>query len=96
VSSPNPDMSDVNDRTWEKSAVFSGVNRNKRSLVLDMKHDRGREVFARLVAASDVVVESFSPGVVERWGCGGLCGVRRRCFGISHGVACPLSARGRW
>jgi crotonobetainyl-CoA:carnitine CoA-transferase CaiB-like acyl-CoA transferase len=63
-------MSDVNDRTWERSAVFSGVNRNKRSLVLDMKHDRGREVFARLVAASDVVVESFSPGVVERWGFG--------------------------
>src|SRR3712207_4201251 len=49
---------------------FLSFNRNKRSVVIDLKHPRGREVALRLVAAADVVVENFRPGVMERLGLG--------------------------
>lgn len=42
--------------------------RNKRSITLDLKHPKGREIFHRLVAVSDVVLENFRPGVMERLG----------------------------
>lgn len=44
------------------------VNRNKRSLALDLKTPEGKEVFYQLAADADVVVESFRPGVVKRLG----------------------------
>ena len=44
------------------------IFRNKRSLVLDLKNDRGREIFYRLAKTADVIVEGFRPGVVERLG----------------------------
>jgi len=44
------------------------IFRNKRSLVLDLKNDRGREIFYRLVSTADVIVEGFRPGVVQRLG----------------------------
>ncbi len=53
-----------------KSALFLALNRNKRSLRLDLKNARGREVLLRLVAEHDVVLESFRPGVLERLGVG--------------------------
>ena len=52
------------------SAGFMAVNRNKRSLALDLREERGREVFFRLVEEADVVVENFRPGVMERLGLG--------------------------
>ena len=70
VSSPNPDMSDLEQRMWERSPVFSGVNRNKRELVVDMKRPEGRALFEQLVTVSDAVVESFSPRVLQGWGLG--------------------------
>ncbi|MFN8224781.1 MAG: CoA transferase [Gaiellales bacterium] len=70
VSQPNPDMSDLEQKMWERSPVFSGVNRNKRELVVDMKTDAGKALFEKLVAASDAVVESFSPRVLQGWGLG--------------------------
>jgi alpha-methylacyl-CoA racemase len=53
-----------------KSALFLALNRNKRSIRLDLKHERGREVLLRLVREHDVVLESFRPGVLERLGVG--------------------------
>ncbi|KPV61445.1 MAG: formyl-coenzyme A transferase [Candidatus Bathyarchaeota archaeon BA1] len=44
------------------------LNRNKRSMRLNIKTRRGREVFSKLVGRSDVVVEGFRPGVVKRLG----------------------------
>lgn len=46
------------------------VNANKRCITLNLKSDQGKEIFTRLVEASDVVVENFSPGVMDRLGFG--------------------------
>ena len=53
-----------------RSALFLSLNRNKRSIRLDLKQERGREVLLRLVRDHDVVLESFRPGVLERLGVG--------------------------
>ncbi|CAI8040295.1 Succinate--hydroxymethylglutarate CoA-transferase [Geodia barretti] len=50
------------------SAGFLAVNRNQRSLALDLQNEEGRKVFKRLVEGADVVVENFRPGVMERLG----------------------------
>ena len=52
------------------SAFFRMVNRNKRSVALDLKDPRGREAFFALARGADVVVESFRPGVVASLGVG--------------------------
>jgi len=53
-----------------ESAAFLAVNRNKRSLALDLKLEEGREVFRRLASRADVVVDGFRPGVLDRLGVG--------------------------
>jgi crotonobetainyl-CoA:carnitine CoA-transferase CaiB-like acyl-CoA transferase len=52
------------------SATFATTNRNKRSIVLDLKDGAGREAFDALVATADVFVQNFRPGVAERMGIG--------------------------
>ena len=54
----------------EYSAMFHPLNRNKRSLAIDLKNPLGREAFLRLAGTADVVVESFRPGVMDRLGIG--------------------------
>ena len=50
------------------AAGFLALNRNKRSLALNLRDEQGRQVFRRLLADADVVVENFRPGVMERLG----------------------------
>jgi len=50
------------------SAYFVGVNRNKRSLALNLSRPEGRKVLDRLIRTGDVLVENFKRGTLERWG----------------------------
>lgn len=48
--------------------IFLSINRNKRSLALDLKSPQGRDICRKLVKDADVIIESFGPGVAERLG----------------------------
>jgi len=53
-----------------ESAYFAGINRGKRSITLDLKHEADRATFVELVRRADVVVENFRPGTMEGFGLG--------------------------
>ncbi len=53
---------------WEWSPVYHGANAGKRVINLDLTTDAGREVAWRLISQADVVIENYSPRVVEQWG----------------------------
>jgi crotonobetainyl-CoA:carnitine CoA-transferase CaiB-like acyl-CoA transferase len=53
-----------------QSHYFVGINRSKRSLVVDLQQESGRAVLRRLVATADVLVENYRPGVMDRLGLG--------------------------
>ena len=57
------------ERTYESTA-FVMANRNKKSMKLNLKHEKGKEIFKRLAASHDVIIESFRPGVMGRLGLG--------------------------
>ena len=50
----------------EKFAAYYASDRNKKSIILNLKSDEGREAFHRLVKKADVLIEGFSPGVMKR------------------------------
>jgi len=56
------------DQWWEKSPIFSGLNTNKKGLTLNLQSDAGREVLMQLIATCDVIVENFTPRVVDQIG----------------------------
>src|SRR5258708_35408462 len=49
-------------------AMFAAVNRNKRSIALNLKNAQGKAIFLELVKTADVVVENYRPGAMERMG----------------------------
>src|SRR5690606_28558858 len=53
---------------WERSPIFSGLNTNKKGITLDLQSRRGRELLGRLVQTCDVLVENFTPRVIEQIG----------------------------
>ena len=53
-----------------ESAAFLGINRNKRSVVVDMRTDGGREIVQELARRSDILIQNFRPGSLERMGLG--------------------------
>ncbi len=73
-----------------ESGHFLIVNRNKRSLTVDLKQPQGRQVFQRLVRTADVVVQNFRPGVMARLGCD-YAGLRALNPGL---VYCSISGFG--
>ena len=52
------------------SAYFAGVNRNKRSIGLDLRSQRGQEVLFQLLEDADVMIDNFKAGSLEKWGIG--------------------------
>jgi crotonobetainyl-CoA:carnitine CoA-transferase CaiB-like acyl-CoA transferase len=52
------------------SLWYRSLGRNKKSVTLDLKSDRGRELAGQLIETADVVVENFRPGLMEKWGLG--------------------------
>ena len=52
------------------NGAFAMMNRNKRSVVIDLSADEGKDIVKRLVSECDAVVENFRPGVMERLGLG--------------------------
>ena len=78
-------------REGTASAYFLALNRNKRSLRLNLKDERGRDVLLRLAEDYDVVVESFRPGVMDRLGVG-YEALRSRNPRV---IYCPISGYGQ-
>ncbi len=54
----------------EDAAYFVGINRNKRSIGLDLASEGGRDVLLKLLESADVLIENFKPGTLEKWGIG--------------------------
>ncbi len=91
-----------NDKGEVQSGYFLRFNRNKRSLTLNLKTERGRQLFADLAERSDVVVENFRPGLLDEMGIGykalsernpGLVYVCISGFGSMDGYLGPYSKR---
>ncbi|MBI1962480.1 MAG: CoA transferase [Candidatus Rokubacteria bacterium] len=74
-----------------ESAYFLAINRNKKSVALDLTKEAGREVFHDLVRRADVVLENFRPGVMERLGC-----AYAKLFSLNPRIiVCSVSAYGQ-
>ena len=84
-------MRDFPPRGDGMSGRYLSVNRNKRSVTVDLKNDRERERFLRMAGQADVVVESFRPGVMDRLGVG-YDALRERSEGI---ILCSISGYGQ-
>jgi crotonobetainyl-CoA:carnitine CoA-transferase CaiB-like acyl-CoA transferase len=56
------------DQWWEKSPIFSALNTNKKGLTLDLQTSAGRDLLRRLIATCDVLVENFTPRVLDQIG----------------------------
>lgn len=61
---------DPGQEPWNRSGRFHERNRNKRGIALELDEPRGKDVFLRLAAATDVVVENFAPRVLPQFGLG--------------------------
>jgi formyl-CoA transferase len=75
IKAEEPDRGDIarhtlKDRPDADSLFFLSFNANKRSLTLNLKHPRGKDVFRALLAKADVLLENFGPGVIDRLGFG--------------------------
>ncbi len=65
VETPEPAPTDADDA---RRAAFAFVNRNKRSIALNLKSSEGQAIFKRLAGSADIIVEGFRPGVMKRLG----------------------------
>ena len=73
------------------SENFASVNRNKRSVTIDLKSEEGIATAKRLIASAHVLVENFRPGVLDRLGLG-FEQIKAECPGL---VYCSISAYGQ-
>ena len=92
IESPNggDDSRRVPPNLGIQSTLYQMMNRNKRSLVLDLKAEHGRDALLRLADSADIVIESFRPGVSDRLGIG-YAALRERNPSL---IYCSVSAFG--
>jgi len=85
-------------REDRRSAFFTAYNRGKRSMTVDLRVPRGREIFLRMVETADVVVTNFKPGTMDDWGVGYTDAAQRNprivyAMGSSFGTEGPDAER---
>ena len=68
IDTPEPGRE--HDARWVRQTLHAFVNRNKRSMALNMKAPEGQAIFQKLAKSADVVIEGFRPGVMDRLGAG--------------------------
>lgn len=56
------------EQRWERSGIFSGLNTNKKSVTLDIRTEQGQRLLRRLLATCDVVIENYTPRVLDQMG----------------------------
>jgi crotonobetainyl-CoA:carnitine CoA-transferase CaiB-like acyl-CoA transferase/enoyl-CoA hydratase/carnithine racemase len=78
VKVENPESGDQTRSSFAHPGAFLALNRNKRSITLDLKSDAGRATFHELVRSADVVVENWRPGVAAK-------------LGLDHATLAPLN-----
>ncbi len=76
------------------ASYFIGVNRNKRSIALDLSRPEARDVLLRLLETADILVENFKPGGMERWGLGYEADLAPRFPRLIHGRVSGFGADG--
>lgn len=88
----HPPQFDDESGTHGVSAYYASVNRNKRSITLDLKSTEGRKILETLVAEADVFVENFRVGTLDEWGLGyqDLSSINENL------IYCSLSGYGEW
>ena len=75
----------------KESAIFLALNRNKKSIKLNLKIREGKEIFYKLIQSYDIILESFRPGVIDRLGIG-YQELRKRNHRV---ILCSLSGYGQ-
>jgi crotonobetainyl-CoA:carnitine CoA-transferase CaiB-like acyl-CoA transferase len=73
------------------ASYFIGINRNKRSLGLDLSRPEGRDVLLRLLEHADILIENYKPGTMEKWGLGYEAVLRKR---LPRLIYCRISGFG--
>ena len=53
-----------------ESAYYANLNRNKEGITLNLKHSKGKAVFLELIKKTDILIENFRPGVMDKLGLG--------------------------
>lgn len=78
------------------AAYYIGVNRNKRSMGLDLTSAAGREVLLKMLANADVLIENYKPGTMEKWGLGYDAVLRERFPRLVHCRISGFGSDGPW
>ncbi len=80
----------------DDSAYFIGVNRNKRSVGLDLSVPAGRDVLLQLLPKADVLIENYKPGTMEKWGLGYEEVLKHKFPGLIHCRVSGFGSDGPW
>ena len=78
------------------SAYYIGVNRNKRSMGLDLSREEGRAVLLRLLQNADVLIENYKPGTMEKWELGYEAVLKERFPRLIHCRISGFGGDGPW